>query len=208
MRWVMSLVNCGECGREISDKAQECPHCGIPFRSGESDRGATATPSRRVVPHPLRRMLLVGIAVLGAGALTLQLLGFRPERLLLTAPPLKAPAVINIASAADIDVPAGAMRSWRWQPPADKPRCHITGHIEVTAGGNKDIQVFVLTVDEFKNLANGHSAKSYLSSDKTTAVTLDLDVFEPDSMVLALANTFSTFTSKRVRLDGVNATCT
>ena len=27
----MSLVNCPECGIEISDKAQSCPHCGMPF---------------------------------------------------------------------------------------------------------------------------------------------------------------------------------
>lgn len=26
----MALINCSECGREISDKALSCPHCGAP----------------------------------------------------------------------------------------------------------------------------------------------------------------------------------
>lgn len=28
----MSLINCPECGKEISDKAKACPHCGLPSR--------------------------------------------------------------------------------------------------------------------------------------------------------------------------------
>lgn len=27
----MALINCPECGREISEKATSCPHCGIPL---------------------------------------------------------------------------------------------------------------------------------------------------------------------------------
>lgn len=27
----MALINCPECGKEISDKAISCPHCGFPF---------------------------------------------------------------------------------------------------------------------------------------------------------------------------------
>ena len=27
----MSLINCKECGKEISDKAENCPHCGFPM---------------------------------------------------------------------------------------------------------------------------------------------------------------------------------
>ena len=29
----MSLIKCSECGREISDKAVSCPHCGNPISS-------------------------------------------------------------------------------------------------------------------------------------------------------------------------------
>lgn len=29
----MALIKCPECGREISDKASSCPHCGYPIES-------------------------------------------------------------------------------------------------------------------------------------------------------------------------------
>ena len=32
----MALVPCVECGREISEKAKTCPHCGYPFAEKES----------------------------------------------------------------------------------------------------------------------------------------------------------------------------
>lgn len=31
----MALISCSECGREISDKADKCPHCGNPIISKE-----------------------------------------------------------------------------------------------------------------------------------------------------------------------------
>lgn len=27
----MALINCPECGKEASDKAEKCPNCGYPF---------------------------------------------------------------------------------------------------------------------------------------------------------------------------------
>ena len=36
----MALINCTECGKEISDKAASCPHCGAPNET------APATPKR------------------------------------------------------------------------------------------------------------------------------------------------------------------
>lgn len=33
----MALINCPECGREISDKAQSCPHCGNPMQDTVTD---------------------------------------------------------------------------------------------------------------------------------------------------------------------------
>ncbi len=29
----MSMINCPECGKEISDKADTCPNCGCPLKS-------------------------------------------------------------------------------------------------------------------------------------------------------------------------------
>ena len=37
----MSLINCPECGKEISDKAEACPHCGLPAQFFTNARGKT-----------------------------------------------------------------------------------------------------------------------------------------------------------------------
>lgn len=33
----MALINCHECGKEISNKAEACPHCGCPIKETSSD---------------------------------------------------------------------------------------------------------------------------------------------------------------------------
>lgn len=33
----MAMINCSECGKEISDKAGACPHCGVPIAGRVSD---------------------------------------------------------------------------------------------------------------------------------------------------------------------------
>ena len=32
----MALIKCGECGKDVSDKANSCPHCGCPIENKES----------------------------------------------------------------------------------------------------------------------------------------------------------------------------
>ncbi len=32
----MALINCPECGKEISDQATSCPNCGTPIKKGET----------------------------------------------------------------------------------------------------------------------------------------------------------------------------
>lgn len=34
----MALIKCPECGKEISDKAISCPHCGCPRTEWDEDR--------------------------------------------------------------------------------------------------------------------------------------------------------------------------
>ena len=39
----MSLLNCPECNREISDRAVNCPHCGFPLSSQASQKTAVSS---------------------------------------------------------------------------------------------------------------------------------------------------------------------
>jgi len=58
----MSLVHCGECGKEISDKAVTCPSCGAPFSKSRTVLPGIETMSaaRRT---PRRAWLLAGLAL-------------------------------------------------------------------------------------------------------------------------------------------------
>lgn len=57
----MALHSCRECGREISDQAVACPHCGAPMRAGD------ARPTRVVVVRrgPGGCAIIVAIVVIG-----------------------------------------------------------------------------------------------------------------------------------------------
>lgn len=51
----MALIKCSECGKEISDKASACPHCGCPMgeiKVTEGERPAQEAPSVQVEAHP------------------------------------------------------------------------------------------------------------------------------------------------------------
>tara|TARA_B100001105_G_C22192572_1_gene357605 strand:+ start:91 stop:672 length:582 start_codon:yes stop_codon:yes gene_type:complete len=41
----MALVNCTECNKEVSDKAQSCPNCGNPMATGETQSDVVSPPS-------------------------------------------------------------------------------------------------------------------------------------------------------------------
>lgn len=44
----MALVNCKECKKEISDKAQTCPNCGFSFQEFENINNITSIRSLRL----------------------------------------------------------------------------------------------------------------------------------------------------------------
>lgn len=53
----MALIQCPECGKEISDKVKSCPHCGYPVEA----EAATVKPKRKT---NRKRWLIIGTAVL------------------------------------------------------------------------------------------------------------------------------------------------
>ncbi len=62
----MALINCPECGTEISDKAKSCPNCGYPINTDIEDKGSDAglvNESASKKP-PLVKILIICVAVL------------------------------------------------------------------------------------------------------------------------------------------------
>ena len=42
----MSLVNCKECGKEVSDQAASCPHCGAPIQGSPTNKATAKSDGR------------------------------------------------------------------------------------------------------------------------------------------------------------------
>lgn len=193
---------CPFCAEDVQGAAKVCKHCGRDI--------ATPAPKTTARDSKGRQIMLLVLAVIALGFLLNQMRG-KSEDSSSQTPHLAsrpAPYVVDIASTSDIDIPAGGMERFDWTVPQGQPNCHVTGHIEVTSGGAKDVQVFITTGDEYKNLQNGHAAHSYLGTDKTTVVNLDVQTGAAGPMVLAIANRFSLLTGKRVQLREVRAVCT
>ena len=63
----MALISCPECGKEISDRAECCPHCGFPLkkhRALEEETGQAAASRLKIRPKVfcavLALLLMVG----------------------------------------------------------------------------------------------------------------------------------------------------
>ena len=78
----MALINCPECGKEASDKAEKCPNCGYPFANlsneaempGETPKENTEETTREKTeenaaaetPKDKERKWIIPVAVIGA----------------------------------------------------------------------------------------------------------------------------------------------
>lgn len=64
----MALINCPECGKEISDKAASCPHCGYPLPSKDASQLEEARRKDKQALVKIGALLLIGIAAILAFA--------------------------------------------------------------------------------------------------------------------------------------------
>lgn len=52
----MALMNCPECGKEISDQVNNCPHCGFPVNN-KKDEGSNK--KKKVIPVVIAAIVLL-----------------------------------------------------------------------------------------------------------------------------------------------------
>ena len=74
---------------------------------------------------------------------------------------------------------------------------NLTGNFKARGGSGNDIQVLVMSEDDYTNWKNGHKAKAFYDSDKITVGKIDLNL-GPGTYSLVFNNKFGMLFAKTV----------
>jgi len=180
----------------MPDGSAFCPGCG---------RSVTSAPSQGKATHSLEVLWKVfGAAVIILGAVFFLIWNFSNKN---TPPlgstggirsvlPVRQPMTEKIFSGV-MPVGAGQYRSWALTISPEMTNAQLVGSFRATGGSGNDIQAVVTDSDDFDNWINGHQARAYYSTERTTNGRIDLHL-PPGTYIIAFSNRFSRITSKEV----------
>ncbi len=199
------MIRCPFCAQEVEESETTCPHCGRDLR----------TPARYVEPvtpavpmSPARRLSL--LIVLGILTAVLVFVVYRVRQGAGRggiAGLVMKPQTAHLAMADDVTLAPGAIQRWEWVATGNQPTCRLTGYVKVVEGGDRDVEVFVLTSTNYDSLSKGGNAFAFLQTGKTSAVILDVTSSEAGRMTFAISNRFSPQVAKVVQLRRVQVVC-
>jgi hypothetical protein len=202
---------CPKCGMEQPNDSQFCRNCGqgqsVASTSGSAAAAAVAParispPSSRPRPQSNAEkwvlvLALVAICIVGAkvylDSLAHQSLAAQP------APPLLHKVSIPTRA---FTVSALAANNFTFPVPAGAVDVSMKGHFAATGGLGNDIEVVVVSEDEFVNWRNGHPSKAFYNSGRVTQDTIKLNLpSDAATYYVVFSNKFSLFTPKAVEAD-------
>jgi pre-peptidase len=96
-------------------------------------------------------------------------------------------------------VSAMSSKYYGFEVPTGATGIRVDGHFAATGGTGNDIQVLVLSEDDFVNWQNGHPASACYDSGKVTQSTITATLPGPGTYYLVFSNTFSLLTPKAVQ---------
>ncbi len=215
----ISDVFCTKCGTDLPDDSQFCRKCGQALRSAQAlgmSSGTAAATAPVVIPaKPLSTRpavivitLLVGIA---AVLLIFKMMDWYLDnasqnkgnsstsqyQLPPSAPPPQLHRVVIGTGA--LTVPASNGVHFTLSVPEGATNVKVKGHFTATGGSGNDIEVYLLSEDQYTNWQNGHATSTFYNSGRVTVG--DLDVTLPNdagTYYLVFANQFSLLTPKAI----------
>jgi hypothetical protein len=191
---------CPYCANPVPDGHPFCSKCGKLMASAPvpAAPATAAAPAKKKSSSGLRFLLL--LLIVGVG-----LYVYRQIQSSNTGVPsttiFKSPHSVNLVSSPVVVEPVHNM-SYRFNVRPDMQNVTLVGHFTANGGLGNDIRVVVLTEDDFLNWQNGHGARSYYDSKKTTAGSFNVRL--PSSATayrIIFDNSFSVVSSKTVNVE-------
>lgn len=122
--------------------------------------------------------------------------GVRPASPAGSVTPVRQPVTQEIFSGI-APIGAGQYQSWTLTIPPEMGSAQLVGSFHAAGGSGNDIMAIVTDASDFDNWINGHQARAYYSTDRTTEGRIDLRL-GPGTYIIAFSNRFSRMTSKEV----------
>ncbi len=198
-------VFCMKCGKELPDDAQFCLKCGTTL---------SPTPATPANPPPIQKRSSPAGRIIG-WALLVAFLAFAAWRIyvLLDTAPHAPGTPTAIQSILEQNVPITnstivvkpvQLTSFTIVVPENAVHVSVDGHFSTTGGLGNDIEVYLLTVDGFANLRNGHPSQPLYSSGKTTQGSINATLPSgAGTYYLVFDNGFSIFSAKTVQANAM-----
>jgi len=109
------------------------------------------------------------------------------------------PRALEVFSSTGITLPATQIWSTAFEL-SGGGSCFLKGRIETLSGGNKDVQVFVMTEDQFTNWKNNPNGNhtALFDGPRQTVTSVETPLTSPGSYRVVISNRWSNFTAKTV----------
>jgi hypothetical protein len=203
---------CRKCGTEAPDDSQFCQKCGVGLAvsSTSTGAGAAVAPARVAeAPKTAPNKKSVRAPFMVAGIVILALVAYgifaSSNNSRGTASPIERLVKqqhVETAKNNDLRINALGFYGFKFDVPQGATGVQLHGNFTASGGLTNDIEVFLLSSDDFVNWQNRHPARSLYNSGKVTVGTLNVNLpSDAGTYYLVFNNRFSLLTQRSVLVD-------